>query len=238
MDGEESKMMDEMNEGGVAVGTSAPVEAGGAGLKVCPRCGASLFADMDVCYACLYDFSRTSPSWSADHDGDDEVPWDYGALLAETDGMGKVQRADPWDDAACWEQVPPEASCAAFPQAAFSPAPEADETVELPVMGGGPSGVGIRVMTPTMDVIEPLSVRGISVGRAEGNDVVLHDSTVSRRHVRLYPSGGGVVVEDQGATNPATVLGYPVRGGSRLAMGDVVDVCGTSLVVVRLDPNR
>lgn len=28
--------------------------------KSCPRCGAILFADMDVCYGCLYDFS-TSP---------------------------------------------------------------------------------------------------------------------------------------------------------------------------------
>lgn len=28
--------------------------------KSCPRCGATLFADMDVCYGCLYDFS-TSP---------------------------------------------------------------------------------------------------------------------------------------------------------------------------------
>lgn len=30
----------------------------GAGLKTCPRCGEVLFADMDVCYGCLYDFSR------------------------------------------------------------------------------------------------------------------------------------------------------------------------------------
>lgn len=26
--------------------------------KVCPRCGAELYADMHVCYGCLYDFSR------------------------------------------------------------------------------------------------------------------------------------------------------------------------------------
>lgn len=28
--------------------------------KTCPRCGQILFADMDVCYGCLYDFSRHS----------------------------------------------------------------------------------------------------------------------------------------------------------------------------------
>ena len=29
--------------------------------KVCPRCGELLFADMDVCYGCLYDFTRKRP---------------------------------------------------------------------------------------------------------------------------------------------------------------------------------
>lgn len=28
------------------------------GTKTCPRCGEELFADMDVCYGCLYDFWR------------------------------------------------------------------------------------------------------------------------------------------------------------------------------------
>ncbi|WP_028263314.1 hypothetical protein [Atopobium fossor] len=27
--------------------------------KVCPSCGATLFADMDICYGCLYDFTKT-----------------------------------------------------------------------------------------------------------------------------------------------------------------------------------
>ena len=26
--------------------------------KTCPRCGAELYADMNICYGCLYDFSR------------------------------------------------------------------------------------------------------------------------------------------------------------------------------------
>lgn len=33
-------------------------EKEGAGYKTCPRCGEVLFSDMDVCYGCLYDFSR------------------------------------------------------------------------------------------------------------------------------------------------------------------------------------
>ena len=30
-------------------------------VKECPRCHELLFADMDVCYGCLYDFSREKP---------------------------------------------------------------------------------------------------------------------------------------------------------------------------------
>ena len=33
-------------------------ESGEGGIKTCPRCGARLFADMDVCYGCLYDFTK------------------------------------------------------------------------------------------------------------------------------------------------------------------------------------
>lgn len=37
-------------------------ETGKAGIgfetKVCPRCGSELYADMNVCYGCLYDFTR------------------------------------------------------------------------------------------------------------------------------------------------------------------------------------
>lgn len=30
-------------------------------VKRCPRCDSELYADMDVCYGCLYDFSRDAP---------------------------------------------------------------------------------------------------------------------------------------------------------------------------------
>lgn len=33
-------------------------DAGERQLRTCPRCGAKLFADMGICYGCLYDFSR------------------------------------------------------------------------------------------------------------------------------------------------------------------------------------
>ena len=35
-----------------------PSQEAGARTKRCPRCGEILFADMSVCYGCLYDFNR------------------------------------------------------------------------------------------------------------------------------------------------------------------------------------
>lgn len=35
-----------------------PVECEARTLRTCPRCGAKLFEDMDVCYGCLYDFNQ------------------------------------------------------------------------------------------------------------------------------------------------------------------------------------
>ena len=37
---------------------SAMQEARNFETRTCPRCGSELYADMSVCYECLYDFSR------------------------------------------------------------------------------------------------------------------------------------------------------------------------------------
>lgn len=48
----------------------------------------------------------------------------------------------------------------------------------------------------------------VSVGREEGNDVVLPDSAVSRRHCRFFlDRSGALVVEDHGSSNGVTVDG-------------------------------
>lgn len=41
--------------------------------KTCPRCGAKLFDDMNVCYGCLYDFEKTDSTragWGGTHMGE------------------------------------------------------------------------------------------------------------------------------------------------------------------------
>ncbi|MFN3804134.1 MAG: FHA domain-containing protein [Pyrobaculum sp.] len=52
----------------------------------------------------------------------------------------------------------------------------------------------------------------ITVGRAVDNNVIIPDPAVSRRHLRLVVTSGGIVVEDLGSSNGT----YLITDGERL----------------------
>src|SRR6478609_9499229 len=66
----------------------------------------------------------------------------------------------------------------------------------------------------------------ISIGRAEGNDLVLVAGGVSRKHARVFVRDGAVLVEDVGSANGTFVDGEkiaepkPLPPKSELATGD------------------
>ena len=103
----------------------------------------------------------------------------------------------------------------------------ADEETELAARAAVPRPVPARVRvasgaaTPTTFRL----VRGTCViGGAAGVDIVLEDSTVSRRHVELTLSPEGVLVTDLGSRNGTFYLGQRVERmtlslGSRLRVG-------------------
>ncbi len=68
--------------------------------------------------------------------------------------------------------------------------------------------------------------RPLSIGREHGNDVVLDDALVSRRHARLDPGGPGrlAVLHDLGSFNGTFVNGHRVQGAVQLAVGAEVIV--------------
>lgn len=66
---------------------------------------------------------------------------------------------------------------------------------------------------------------GLSIGRVEGNDIVLEDPTVSSRHARLVAPG---TLVDEGSTNGTLVNGAPVKGRVALRHGDLVQVGATT----------
>ncbi len=62
------------------------------------------------------------------------------------------------------------------------------------------------------------------MGRGSGNQVVIHDKAVSRRHLRLMPVAGGVEATDLGATNPARFRGERLKSSAVVPLGESVQV--------------
>lgn len=70
-----------------------------------------------------------------------------------------------------------------------------------------------------------------TIGRAQENDLVLSDQTVSRRHARLRVAGDALTIEDLGSRAGTRVNGERVSGTVTLALGDHI-VLGLSEMVV------
>jgi len=71
---------------------------------------------------------------------------------------------------------------------------------------------------------------GLTIGRAEDNDLVARDSRVSRHHGRIAGRRGTLVYLDLGSTNGSRVNGEPVTEVV-LGVGDRLEVGATTIVV-------
>lgn len=180
------------------------VPSGGYATRVCPRCGETLFADMSVCYGCLYDFTREKgPVPGAPQLPDPTPPgdgtWDLGLPPAEYE----------WNE----DDTLDMAGCARLP--------------------GSVRGVTtLWIRTSSLDVCVPVPPAGLIVGRDPSSDVVLHSRAVSRGHLRIVPRPGGVVAENLGATNPAVFHGRDVDDAVEVKVGETVSLCGSLITVV------
>lgn len=72
--------------------------------------------------------------------------------------------------------------------------------------------------------------RGAVLGRSRECDVVLDDSSVSRRHAQLRPQGEDWTLEDMGSTNGVRVNGSPVRAPRVLRSGDRIELGSTEML--------
>ena len=88
-----------------------------------------------------------------------------------------------------------------------------------------------RVVVVGSDTLRPgvpfvLEGSGLSVGRADDNDIVLDDPAVSGHHARLLPPG---VVHDLESTNGTTVNGGArISGRRNLREGDTISIGATT----------
>jgi pSer/pThr/pTyr-binding forkhead associated (FHA) protein len=90
----------------------------------------------------------------------------------------------------------------------------------------------------TLEVVEGpdagkvVEVEGPVVIGREGADLLVQDTLVSRRHVRISPTPGGLTVEDLGSTNGTFLNGNELHAPAPASPGDQITV-GTTVVEVR-----
>lgn len=201
--------------------------------KVCPRCGEELFADMRVCYGCLYEFpsARDVPAPA----GPAAPKTEESASVAEEPALPGLVEDEPF----LWD-------------AGLPPAESGWEDDTLDLSGVGNKAIATAasspdtqppcrevlcwVRTPSMEVRLPIPNEGLVIGRDRTSDVVLRSRAVSRSHVRILPAQDGeegMRVIDLGATNPAMFSGREVRGEVLVPLGWTVSICGAFATPVR-----
>ena len=74
----------------------------------------------------------------------------------------------------------------------------------------------------------------VTIGRGPGNDIVLDDPHLSRRHCRILWYEEGILIEDLGSINGTVVNGQAVLHRRILRNGDVLSV-GAHRFVIRGD---
>lgn len=82
-----------------------------------------------------------------------------------------------------------------------------------------------RGPVPTTQI--PLQSDQMTIGRSAGNDFVLADPEVSRRHIRVIRRGDGFAIEDTGSTNGTFVNGQRISHLTLLQDGDAIDLGDT-----------
>jgi pSer/pThr/pTyr-binding forkhead associated (FHA) protein len=77
----------------------------------------------------------------------------------------------------------------------------------------------------------PIGPDGLTLGREEGNGIVISSDQASRRHARVLVVAGGHVLQDLDSTNGTFVNSKPVKE-QQLRHGDVVRIASTVMKYV------
>ena len=106
---------------------------------------------------------------------------------------------------------------------------EKNEEGTIPFAGGGSSASLMVIGSDGARSETPIGPGGISVGRGKsaGNDLVIDDTMISKRHLRIVLEGGRFLAYDEHSTNGTTVEGaaltpghgWPLADGDELRLG-------------------
>lgn len=103
------------------------------------------------------------------------------------------------------------------------------------VSAGGAPGARLLVEQGSVDQRDfRLDQPVVVLGRRLGNDVVIHDTNVSRLHARIVRDNTGFAIEDTNSANGTIVNNERVEGRFPLQSGDVIRI-GDAVFVFELD---
>ena len=86
---------------------------------------------------------------------------------------------------------------------------------------------------PRPNLVFELDADSYAIGREAGNEIVIEDPQVSRRHAQLTRQGESYVIEDIGSTNGTYVNGKRVTAPVLLSDGDMVGLADTVVLAVQ-----
>jgi hypothetical protein len=86
---------------------------------------------------------------------------------------------------------------------------------------------------PRPNLVFELDQPGYVIGREAGNEIVIEDPQVSRRHAQLTRQGNSYLIEDIGSTNGTYVNGKRVTAPTLLANGDMIGLADTVIIAVQ-----
>jgi len=86
---------------------------------------------------------------------------------------------------------------------------------------------------PRPNLVFELDADSYIIGREAGNEIVIEDPQVSRRHATLTRQGATYVLEDIGSTNGTYVNGKRVTAPVLLSDGDMVGLADTVVLAVQ-----
>jgi len=91
-----------------------------------------------------------------------------------------------------------------------------------------PAGASLEIVQPAQTRLrhgEIIPIRsGITIGRENGNDLVVDEDTVSSQHSRLVMRDGRWWIEDLGSTNGTLVNEAQIRRSKQLGSGDLIQI--------------
>lgn len=79
---------------------------------------------------------------------------------------------------------------------------------------------------PTPGKVSGLSKNELTIGRESGNDIVIDNKGVSRKHVRVFLENDGYSIQDLGSTNGTFVNGNQLTASVHLRSGDMIHLGG------------